>query len=88
LREFRDRFLLESSLGKAFVNCYYKYSPPIADYIAKHVNLRTIVRLSLLPVVGTSWVAIKLGPVSTMALMLFFACGLISLVRIRKKFKK
>jgi hypothetical protein len=26
--------------------------------------------------------------IAAMALMLFFACGLISLVRIRKKFKK
>ena len=88
LREFRDRFLLESSIGKVFVNFYYKYSPPIADFIAKHANLRTIVRVSLLPVVGMSWVALKYGPVAIMALMLFFTCGLIGLVRIRKKFKK
>ncbi len=87
LRELRDRFLLESSIGKVFVNFYYKYSPPVADFITKHANLRAIVRVSLLPVVGMSWVALKYGPVAIMALMLFFACGLISLVRIRKKFK-
>jgi len=88
LREFRDRFLLESSISIAFVNFYYKYSPPVADYIAKHVNLRTIVRLSLLPVVGMSWVALKYGLVAIIALMLFFACGLIGLVRVGKKFTK
>jgi len=88
LRDFRDRFLLESSIGKAFVNFYYKYSPPIADFIAKHDNLRAMVRVSLLSVVGVSWVALKIGPVSTMALMLFFTFGLICLVRVRKKFKK
>jgi hypothetical protein len=32
LRDFRSRFLLESSVGKAFVEFYYKYSPPIADH--------------------------------------------------------
>jgi hypothetical protein len=88
LREFRDRFLLKSSIGKAFVNFYYKYSPPIADFIAEHANMRAIVRVSLLPVVGMSWLAMKIGPVSTIALMLFFAFGLIGLVRVRNKFKK
>jgi endonuclease YncB( thermonuclease family) len=88
LRDFRDRFLLNNSIGKAFVGFYYKYSPQMAALIAKHENLRTIVRLSLLPVVGMSWVALKYGLVAVMALMLFFVCGLIGLVRARKKFKK
>ena len=88
LREFRDRFLLTNSIGKAFVKFYYKYSPSMANFIAEHATLRVIVRVSLLPVVGMSWLAMKIGPVSTMALMLFFACGLIGLVRLGKKFTK
>jgi hypothetical protein len=88
LRDFRDGFLLTNSFGKAFVQFYYKYSPPMADFIAVHANMRSIVRVSLLPIVGMSWVAIKVGPVSTISLMLFFACGLIVLVRIRKKFNR
>ena len=51
LREFRDRFLLESGIGKAIVNFYYKYSPPLANFIDKHHNLRMIVRLTLFPLV-------------------------------------
>ncbi len=86
LREFRDSFLLESSYGKFFVNLYYRYSPPIADFIVNHDSLRATVRLGLLPFIGVSWLALKIGPVSTMALMLFFAFGLIGLVRVRKKF--
>ncbi|MHC5077132.1 MAG: CFI-box-CTERM domain-containing protein, partial [Planctomycetota bacterium] len=54
LREFRDRFLLGSSFGKFFVNSYYKYSPPIADFIANHDSLRAMVRLGLLPFIGVS----------------------------------
>jgi hypothetical protein len=88
LREFRNRFLLTNSIGKAFVDFYYKYSPPIADFIAKHANLHAITRFSLLPLIGVSWLALKMGPASTMALMLFFAFGLIGLVRVRKKFNR
>jgi len=88
LRDFRDRFLLVNTAGKGFVCLYNTYSPPIADFIANHDNLRAIVRASLLPLIGVSWLALKIGPVSTIALMLFFAYGLIGLIRARKKFNK
>jgi len=88
LRDFRDRFLQDNIVGKAFVNCYYAYSPPIADFIRKHDNLRTLVRLSLLPVVGISWAALKIGPTYSMLFMLLFVSGMIGLVRFRPKSKK
>jgi hypothetical protein len=88
LREFRDRFLLVNNAGKAFVHLYNIYSPPIAYFIANHDSLRVMVRLGLLPFIGVSWLALKIGPVSTMALMLFFGYGLIGLVRVRKKFNR
>jgi len=44
LRVFRDKYLLTNKLGKSFVDTYYHYSPPIANYIAQHDYLRTIVR--------------------------------------------
>jgi hypothetical protein len=72
LRDFRDRFMLGNTIGKGFVCFYYTYSPPIANFIAKHDGLRAMVRISLLPVVGLSWIALKIGPVSTAALMLIF----------------
>gem|GEM_PF-1069092 len=70
LRDFRDRVLLTNPVGRCFVGLYNTYSPPIADFIAKHADLRMIVRLSLLPLVGLSWVTVNLGPVPTLALML------------------
>jgi len=88
LKSFRDNVLLTNSIGKMFVKIYYNYSPPVADFIAKHDRLRAMVRISLLPIVGVIWVALKLGFVATMTLMLFFTYGLIFLVRVRKKFKK
>jgi len=51
LREFRDKVLLNLKIGKAFVSYYYKHSPPIAHYIAKHDAIRMLVRWGLLPVV-------------------------------------
>jgi hypothetical protein len=84
LREFRDRFLLVNTVGKGFVHLYNTYSPPIADSIANHDSLRAMVRISLLPFVGVSWLTLKIGPLSTMALMLFFACGLIGIIGVRK----
>jgi hypothetical protein len=44
LREFRDTVLLKSTVGSAFVDLYYRTSPPIADFIASNEVLRTLVR--------------------------------------------
>lgn len=53
LRHFRDDVLLQSTLGTAFVKFYYKHSPPIADFIAEHDVLRTVVRFALTPLIFT-----------------------------------
>ena len=52
LKSFRDEYLMTHVLGKAFVNAYYTYSPPVADFIAARPWLRGIVRVLLLPLVG------------------------------------
>jgi hypothetical protein len=65
LREFRDKYLIydlrftiydfrieiPNILGRAFVEFYYRISPPIADYIKQHETLRTVTQIVLTPFV-------------------------------------
>ncbi len=85
LRQFRDRFLLDNNIGKSFVNFYYSYSPPMVDFIAKYDAMRTMVRASLLPVVGLSWIALNLGLWPALALMFFCLMGVIGFIQYPKR---
>jgi endonuclease YncB( thermonuclease family) len=87
LRDFRDRFLLGNTVGRIFVRLYYTYSPPMADFIKKHDKLRAMVRITLLPVVGVGWVALKIGLIPTMAITLFFVSCFIGVIWFRQKSK-
>ena len=88
LREMRDRFLLCSGPGKTLVAFYYAHSPAAADFIAEHAGLRAIVRVGLLPLVGVSWTALKIGLVPTIGFLLVFGICLIGLVKLKKSHKK
>lgn len=59
LRKFRNQFLLTNSFGRKFVEVYYKYSPPVANYIAEHEALRTAARVILWPVVFAADLAMQ-----------------------------
>jgi hypothetical protein len=63
LRQFRDDYLLNNEVGKAFVSAYYEYSPRLANYIAEHPMLRRIVRIGLYPMLELSkWCVEETGP--------------------------
>ncbi|HOJ31715.1 MAG TPA: hypothetical protein PLP13_06780 [bacterium] len=49
LRQFRDRYLMTTGAGRAFVRFYYQHSPSIARVIAGNNVLRAITRIALLP---------------------------------------
>jgi len=53
LRAFRDKKLMNSELGRWFVDTYYRVSPPLAHFIAEHEELRITVREAMLnPIVN------------------------------------
>jgi uncharacterized protein (DUF362 family) len=76
LREFRDKYLLTNPLGQAFVDFYYRVSPPIAEFITEHPNLKPLVRVGLMPAVVTSTIVVnttlaeKLTVIGLLALVL------------------
>ena len=55
LRQFRDRVLLTNALGRAFVDFYYRNSPPIAAYIAGREPFKAFVRVLLLPFIAVAY---------------------------------
>jgi hypothetical protein len=61
LRSFRDQYLLLHGLGKSVVNLYYRYSPPLADFIREKGHLRSIARMGLSPLVGASMVLTRIN---------------------------
>ena len=84
LREFRDRVLLTTSAGKAFVKFYYEVSPPIAGRIAQSEGLRFVTRCSLLPFVGMAYLMVNYGALTMLTFMLSFillAGALIIMIR-------
>ena len=66
LRDVRDAHLLNNVLGTAFVDTYYRLSPPMADRVREHALLAATVRTALRPIIalgrdGTSAGAWTLG---------------------------
>ena len=88
LRDFRDRFLINNNVGKVFIDLYNTYSPPVADFITNHGTVRFMVRWSLLPLVGMSWIAINIGSALTLIFMLLLSFGLVGLIKARRKFRQ
>ena len=51
LRQFRDRYLQRTAIGRAFIRYYYRHSPPLAEFIAEHPTARFAARMTLTPLV-------------------------------------
>lgn len=91
LCDFRDNVLFKSELGTAFVNAYYKLSPPVADFISEHEGLKAAVRLALKPLIIVAEYALEpeLCEESAPWMIVFLGClaGTVATVVVIKKRK-
>ena len=71
LRDFRDKYLMPNGFGRKFVELYYRYSPSIAGFIARHKLLKAAVRINLLPLIVFSSLVVHFGPVATAVVLVF-----------------
>ena len=86
LKQFRDQILSHHGLGRKFIDFYYKNSPPLADYIARHEPLRDGVRWLLYPVVGGAYLTLRHpGGLSAGVVLMLFLALTWSVVHRRKK---
>jgi hypothetical protein len=85
LRSFRDTMLLTNFAGRAFVDWYYRTSPPIADFIAKSEFMRASVRIMLLPLVGFSALSLQIGMLWSLLLVLLVIT--VTAVLLKKAYK-
>jgi hypothetical protein len=86
LEKFRDRFLLTNPLGEGFMELYYTYMPPLADFIAQHETLRKVARCSLLPFAAMAYVMLHLGAAtSLLSLATLLTILLLTRIAIRKR---
>lgn len=95
LKQFRDKWLLQdfalqlseytvnipNVIGKAFVDYYYKYSPPVAGYIQRNEAMRFTAKLALTPLVY----GIKYPAVSGLAILAGLSTVILSYIRLRRK---
>jgi len=88
LREFRDQYLLTNEPGQWFVEQYYSYSPPMADWIRDREAVKSVVRVMLLPLIGFALLLFQIGPLLTLILLAGSVVGLGWLmVRARNRIK-
>jgi hypothetical protein len=84
LREFRDRYLLTSRPGRAFVSWYYTHGPRGAQFLNDHPEWKPIVRTALLPAVAMAMFLTHTSSLTKMLIVLLIGLSVVLLYH-RKK---
>jgi len=87
LREFRDQYLLTNSLGRAFVEWYYRFSPAAAAALNAHPAFKPVIRAALLPAVGGACLLTRTPLLFKFILLVVFGCAVLFLYN-RKRFSR
>ncbi|HEX5048788.1 MAG TPA: CFI-box-CTERM domain-containing protein [Gammaproteobacteria bacterium] len=86
LRDFRDRYLLPTRAGRAFVAAYYRASPAWSRKLDAHPAWKPWVRGALAPAVGGALVAVGSNAAQKVALLaLLVALAIVRLQRRRRE---
>ena len=81
LSEFRDRHLLTNPIGRVILHAYYKFSPPVANYLHKHPLARAVVRYALIPITGIAYISLYIHPLALLFAFVFMLLTIIYLTR-------
>lgn len=82
LRGLRDSYMLNNMVGAAFVDTYYRLSPPVADVVAHNAFAKALVRTLLVPIVMLSGFVLALPGATAALLLVAFA---FAAYRLRRK---
>ncbi len=86
LRKFRDHFLRTNYLGRKAVSLYYRVSPPVAEYVRHNEWLKSIAKVTLLPVIGIARFCIEMSPREQMLIVAFLTfCCVLGVLFMRRK---
>lgn len=95
-RDFRDRVLIQTTLGKKLVSFYYDYSPALAETIRDNTFLRALSRFLLWPLWALAGLTTKFGfmltvfiltSVSLLIRMAYILVGPVKSLRFRQPVK-
>ena len=85
LRQFRDRVLLPTDLGKAFVRYYYEVGPSLAAAIGDKPIACLFVRLLLTPVAGFAFLALSCPVLIPVLFLLSWGLAFLTLKALRRR---
>ncbi|HUV60098.1 MAG TPA: fibronectin type III domain-containing protein, partial [Desulfatiglandales bacterium] len=71
LSEFKDKRLVTNPIGRSIVDAYYKFSPPVANYLQKHPSARAVVRYALIPITGIAYISLSIHPLALLFAFIF-----------------
>ncbi|MBN2514858.1 MAG: fibronectin type III domain-containing protein [Deltaproteobacteria bacterium] len=86
LKDFRDTYLVHCSFGRMIIRTYYKYSPDLALFIEKHEVLKSVVAVTLIPLIAFSYLSLHIGLV--MALMILVVGLVLSTIVMAALFRR
>jgi hypothetical protein len=87
LRAFRDRYMLTNAAGTWLVRQYYRFSPPLAEFVARNEAVRSIVRHTLRPVTVVARLCVGASAVQKLAIVLVAALLCATLASARRRWR-